>query len=273
VRVKIATPPWKTFLAGVYSIGLAVTASPADAQTFLLDPVDETTFTLQLEKPFFPSSDGLAFYSSILEPDVVLSLSSGKTLQIGVPLAIAGADFADGTSLYLGNLRASLVFGEPGHLSGFLGLTFPTASNISGPDLAVLVGALPWLNELEKWGEDGLSVRGAWIPSRPLDSGGRLGLRLGGAAVTPNDFENLYVYARIAGWGQFPVGSAALRADLGTSYNVTSDDGFGQQFTAYLDLGVELPESSRQPMIFLRLPLDGEARQVLDFSLGWRMRF
>jgi hypothetical protein len=111
--------------------------------------------------------------SSILEADVILPVGSRKSLQIGVPLAMAGADALDGTSLYLGSLRFSLLFG----------------------------------------------------------------------------------------------------ADLGTSYAVNDDDGFGEQFTAYLTLGAALSEASGHPGLFVRIPLDGDARSVLDLSIGLSAQF
>lgn len=262
-----------TIRVGVLSFVLALLSSEVEGQTFPLEPVDRTTFALQWEKPFFPNAGGLAGWSSNLEGDILFSLSSGRSIQVGVPLAFAGADVVDGTSFYLGNLRASLLFGDADDLSGFVGVTVPTASNIGGPDLAAIVGGLPWLDEIEKWSDDAISLRGAWIPSRALDGGGLLGLRLGGAAVTPNEFDNLLVFARVAGWGRFPVGTAEVRADLTTSYYVNGDDGFGEQFVAYLNLGAALPESSGHPGLFIRIPLDGDARDALDLSIGLSARF
>lgn len=268
MKYPIGTPAiWLGLLAAFLS-----TASGVNAQSFVPAPVGDPGFVLQIEKPFLPF-DGLHFYSSNIEADVLLPLSSGRSVAIGVPLAVAGTDGANGPSFYLGNLRASLLFGAPSDLSGFLGLTLPTASNIGGPDLAVVVGAFPWLNELEKWSDDAVSFRGAWIPSRALEDGGRVGLRLGGAAIMPTDFENLFVYARVAGWGSVPAGSTELRADLNVSYDVTGDDGFGQQFTSYLDLGVALQRTPEGSTLFLRVPLDGDARDALDLSVGWRLQF
>jgi len=63
------------------------------------------------------------------------------------------------------------------------------------------------------------------------------------------------------------------RADLGTSYSITDDDGFGRQFTSYLTLGAGLPEASGQPGLFIRVPLERDARQVLDLSIGLSARF
>jgi hypothetical protein len=252
---------------------MAMSVSPAQAQVFLPEPVSEPALAIQLEKPFIPDLEGLAFYSSVIEADVLFPVGAGYTLQIGVPLGIAGADELDGTSLYLGNPRISLLFGSPAELHGFVGFTLPASSNVSGPDLALLLLALPWLNEIEKWDEDTFSARGAWIPTRALDGGGQVGMRVGGAAVAPTDFENLHVYTRIAGWARIPVGRVEVRADLDTSYNVTSDDGFGQQFTSYLTLGAGLTQSSGRPLVFLRLPLDGDAREVLDLSVGMAVLF
>lgn len=261
-----------TVPAGGLAFALCFLSSDVAAQTFPLEPASQTTYALQWEKPFLPSSDGLAGWSTNIEGDILFSLPSGRSIQLGVPLAVAGAEAVNGTSFYLGNLRASLLFGDVDNLSGFVGVTIPTASNIGGPDLAVLVGALPWLDEMEKWNGDVISIRGAWTPSRALDGGGRLGVRLGGAAVTPNEFENLWVYVRAAGWGSLPVGTAKLRADLATSYYV-SDDGFGRQFTAYLNLGATLSEASGHPGLFIRVPLDRDARDVLDLSVGLSARF
>jgi hypothetical protein len=195
---------------GVLLLGSVLAALPAEAQTFLPEPMDRAGLAFQLEKPFLPGSDGLDFYSSNLEVDAIVQLASGRSVQIGLPLSIAGADGLDGTSFFVGNLRASLLLGEPGELTGFVGVTIPTASNIAGPDLAVVVLALPWLHLPEKWGDDVFSVRGAWIPSQPLESGGRIGLRLGGAALVPDGFDNLHVFARAAGWGRLPVGGSGV---------------------------------------------------------------
>jgi hypothetical protein len=251
---------------------LTVPPSPVLGQTFLPDPVEQVAFALQLEKPFLAGATGLAAFSSILEADALLPVGFAS-LQIGLPVAFAGADFVDGTSVYMGNVRASLLFGAPDALTSFIGVTLPTASNISGPDLALLVGVLPWLGELEKWVDDNITVSGAILPSWRLSDAGRIGLRLGGAAFVATGFENLNVDARVAGWVRVPTATAALRAEVATSYMVTSDDGFGDQFTAYLDLGVSLTGVSAQPGLFLRVPLDGDGRQVHDLSLGVSVRF
>lgn len=247
----------------------ALAASPASGQTFLPDPVEQPVFGIELEKPFLPDADALDSYSSILESDLVVPWRPGVSLQIGLPLALAGADFVDGTSVYVGNLRASLLFGEAGALRSFVGISLPTASNISGPDLAVLVAAVPSLDTPETWIEDGFSVSGAVLPSTMWSGGGKLGFRFGGAALVPTDLENLFVFVRPAAWARFPLERAELRVDLTTSYDLTGDDGFGQQFSAYVGLGAQLSDVSGRPGLFIRLPLDADAREVLDLSIGF----
>src|SRR5690606_14837157 len=121
------------------ALALVLAPSPAAAQTFVPDPVERTRLAVQLEKPFLPEADGLAAYSSILETDVIFPVGGGgrRSLQIGVPLAFAGADGLDGPSVYMGSLRASLLFGTPDDLDGHVGITLPTASSLRDPDLAV----------------------------------------------------------------------------------------------------------------------------------------
>jgi hypothetical protein len=58
-----------------------------------------------------------------------------------------------------------------------------------------------------------------------------------------------------------------------TTYAVNSDDGFGEQFTAYLAVGVQLAGSSDGPTLFLRVPMDGDANDVLDLSAGVSVLF
>jgi hypothetical protein len=261
----------RTWVSGSLLLLLALAASPADGQTFLPDPVDRPAFAIHLEKPFLPDVLDIAPFSSILEADALFPLGS-TTLQVGLPTAFAGSGLVDGTSVYVGNVRASLLFGGAGALSGFVGITLPTASNVAGPDFAVLVGALPWRGEREKWVDDSYAVTGAFQPWWPV-SQGRLGLRFGGAAFVPTDFDQLNVDARVAGWANVRAGSAALKADLATSYMVTSDDGFGSQFSAYLDLGAALVETPARPGLFLRIPLDGESRDLHDLSMGVEVGF
>jgi hypothetical protein len=245
----------------------------AGQTTFPLDPVDRFEVALQLEKPLLPDVLGSAWFSSILEADALFPLGPTTTLRIGLPVAFARADIVDGTSVYAGNLRASFLFGEPGSLSSTFGVTLPTASNLTGPELAILVGGLPWLGDRDKWLEETFSVGGAVLPSRQVGSGGEVGLRLGGEAMVPTDFDNLWLDARAAGWGRVPVGRAELEADLTFSYLITSDDGFGRQSTAYLDLGASLTEEPGRPGVFFRIPLDGDSRDVLDLSIGVSARF
>ena len=257
---------------GSAAISLTFPGSPVLGQTFNPDPVEQVGVAIQLEKPLLDDALVLAGYSSILEADALIPLGSAS-LQIGLPVAFAGADFVDGTSVYVGNARASLLFGAPGALTSFIGITLPTASNISGPDLAVLVGALPWLGEPEKWVEDNFTVGGGVLPARRFANGGQVGLRLGGVAFVRTGFENLNIDARAAGWAHIAAGAAELRADVATSYMITSDDGFGDQFTAYLDLGASFAAVVGQPGLFIRIPLDGDGRRVHDLSIGMSFGF
>jgi hypothetical protein len=249
-------------------LGLAFAPWPAAAQTILPTTAEDLTFRLQVEKPFLAGEEGIAPLSSILDTDVIFRWSSNIFLQIGVPLAVGQQDFESGTSFYVGSIRGNFLFGEPGVLRAFLGLTLPTATNLAGPDLALLVMALPRLDEEEAWAKDVISARGAWVPSWALSETTRFGFRAGGAIAIPTDFDNWWIYARPAGWLRSRVGGAELRADVLGSYLANGQGSFAELSTAYLDVGAALPDFFGHPGVFVRIPLDADARDAIDFSAG-----
>lgn len=260
-------------LAGLL-VAVAASTSPMQAQLFLPGAADETTWQLQLEKPFFEDGGSLKFFTSVLDLDVMTPLGDGPTLVLGVPLAVGGADDPVGNGVYLGNLRATVVFGEPGAESSFLGVTLPTATDGGDGSLVAFIAGLAGdLDRPEDWLDEVVGVRGGVTPSWDRGEGRRIGIRVAGAAVAPDNFDDLNVYLRPGVWGSLRSGDLDFRGDLSTSYFLNSDDGFGQQFTAYLDLGVDLLETSGRPGFYLRVPLDGDTRELLNLSLGGRVRF
>jgi hypothetical protein len=263
---------WEKALPLVLMLVLAT--PPAAAQTVLPTTEDDWFVRLQVEKPFLADDDDFAPISSILDTDVVVRWSSNVFLQVGIPLAIAQRDFVDGTSAYIGNLRGNFLFGEPGELRAFLGVTIPTASNISGPDLALEILGLPLLDEEEAWAPDVFSFRGGFVPAWQLSEGVTVGMRLGGALAIPTDFETLWLYARPTAWGRVSTGTVELRADLATSYFANSEGAsLDEKSVAYLDLRAAVAEAPGRPELFVRLPLDGQARAALDFAVGLAVRF
>lgn len=252
---------------------ICIVPASADAQAYLRLPARERAVSLGFEVPLFRTPNDFSFYTSIVETDVLLGLGGRKTLQVGLPWAVAGATIVNGTSVYAGNLRATVLFGTSEKIDGFVGVTVPTGSNLVGPQLAQAVGGLLWSNQAEKWSDDVFSVRGSWLPSKTVGDDRELGLGVGGAAVTENNLERLALFARLDGWLRFPVGRTHLRLDLSTSFDVTGDDGFGQQLRGYVGLAVEWPGGPRQPFGFIRIPLDSGVRQELLASAGWAVLF
>ena len=267
IRSGRRSPLW-TVILGSAVMAFGLDRLPASAQSIISTPPDDVTLGLEWKKPFFPGEGGPASWSSTLETDLLFRWSPNIFVKAFVPLAFAGADFVDGTSFYVGNVGATFIFGPPGAPSAFLGLTIPSATNVAGPDLAVLVGALPTEDEPELWAEDVLSVRGGIIPTLQLSERARVGVRVGASLVAPDDIGDLWIYARGAPWVSAIVGAAELRGDLVTSYFVNSEEGFAEQFRMYLDARASLSDVPGRPGVFFRLPLDEEGQDAVDFSAG-----
>jgi hypothetical protein len=254
-------------------MAFAWVSRPAAAQSLVSTATEDVTLGLQLKNPRLPMDDAPSRWSSSLETDLLFRWGANTFVQATVPLAFASADFVDGTSFYVGAIGATFIFGPPGSPSSFLGFTLPTATNIAGPDLAILIGVLPNEEEPELWAEDIMSVRGGIMPALQLSERARVGLRIGGALVAPNDVDNLWIYGRGAVWGSAMVGAAELRGDLVTSYFINDDEGaFAERFRMYLDVRAALPEAPGGVGVFFRLPIDTEARDALDFSIGLSAR-
>jgi hypothetical protein len=267
-------PPWVLrpliLSSMVLSGGLA--AEPAAGQSLVATTTEDVTLGIQLKNPSLGGTANPRSWSSSLETDLLFRWGASVYVQGWLPLAFAGAEFVDGTSAYLGNMGATFIFGPPGAPSSFLGFTLPTATNIGGPNLAVLVGLLPNEDEPELWAEDVMSARGGIMPSVQLSPQAVVGVRVGGSLVVPTDFEDVWVYGRGALWGSTAAGPAELRADLVTSYLINGDDAFADKFRMYLDARAGLPDVPASPGILFRLPLDEEARQALDFTVGLTAR-
>jgi hypothetical protein len=253
-------------------MALGLAGGPAFAQTVGPTTSDDVTLGFQLEKPFFPNDGDLGSWSSSLETDLLFRWSGSSFVQAFLPVAFAGAENVDGTSLYLGGIGASFVFGPPGAPGAFLGFTLPTAGNIAGPDLAVLVGVLPNQDEPELWAEDVMSVRAGLLPSWQLSESTRVGLRVGGALLAPTELDDLFAHGRGGVWGSATAGAAELRADLVSSLFINSGDEFAERFSAYLDARATLPNTPGRPGVVVHLPLDTESRDVLDLSIGFAAR-
>jgi hypothetical protein len=263
---------FRLVIIGCAALAIGGGRAPVAAQSLVFTTIDDATLGLQLKNPSLPLDDAPSRWSSTLETDLLFRWGANVFVQATLPMAFAGADFVDGTSFYVGALGATFIFGPPGSPSSFLGITLPTASNLAGPDLAVLIAVLPNEDEPELWAEDIMSVRGGITPFVQLSEEARVGLRVGGALLAPDDLGDLWLYGRGAVWGSTRLSDAELRGDLVTSYFINSSEGFAEQLRMYLDARAGLPEAPGRPAVFLRLPVDGEARDALDFSVGLSAR-
>ncbi len=262
------SPTLRIVLAATF----ALAPSSVAAQVFDPDPVDHTTLWVQVEKPFMEGAADLAVYTSIIEADVVVPLRPGLSLQIGLPLAVAG-NSGSGASQQHGNLRLNVLFGEPNEPRGRLGLVLPTGSSPRDESLPLVLGFFTWLNEPEKWIDELLALRGELIRSTQLDDGARLGIRVGGAAITPTEFNDVTFFGRFAGWAHFDTDGARFRVDLETNRRVTTDPGFSEGWASYLALGASLAEVMGRPGLFVRVPLGDLTRDAHGFSVGLTARF
>lgn len=265
MRSHVPTP---SAFASALTVGMSLALSlPASAQFYPPAPAspERTEVRLRVERPLIEGAD-FGFLSSVWDVDVAFPVSERLGLVVGVPVALGTGEDLD-PSVVLGNLRATLVFGTPDRPRGFLGLAIPTATGITDEDYAFLLGSLPRLDRPGEWVDEFITLRGGLIRERDVGEG-KLGLRVEGAINALTEFDDGLFWLRSGVWGQARAGAASLRAELSGGWILNQDDGFGRNSFFYFDAGADFDDVPGRPGLFVRVPLDENARRLVNASFG-----
>lgn len=252
--------------------GLLVPAG-LEAQTGLYADAATPAVQIEVAKAFF-EGDAFGFASSVLDATVLVPMRAGSTLFARWGVSYATAD-ALPSSTTTSNLRLGMIFGEPGVTSGELHVDLPIASEYGDDDYATGFAIFTDYERFERFLADAWSVGGSVAPQRELPSGAIVGGRLGATLLMPTeDGPDSELFVLPGAFATLPAGSARIGAELSASV-IMSEEGlsFAQRSIFLGTLSVALPNASAAPELYLRLPLDDDLGEVIDFVLGVRVRF
>lgn len=254
----------------IAGLAFLVTVGGARAQAGRYPEVEAPAVQIEFAKPFF-EGEGIGFATSVLEATLLAPLG-GNTLFAAWGVSYGTIDGAS-SSTTTSNLRVGAAFGEAGATRGELHVDLPVASEHGDDDFATGFGIVTDYERLERFVPDAWAIGGSIAPHRSLTSGAVIGGRLGATLMIPTedgpDSELLLLPAAFA---TLPAGTARIGAELSASI-IASEEGLslGERSILQTTLWVGLPSASLAPDFYLRIPLDDDLGEILDFVLGVRV--
>ncbi len=252
------------------AVGLGV-ALPVGAQVRAPVLGEGARVTLDLAKPYLEGSDKLGFTTSVLTANVTVPVQ-GRVWLFG-SLGLAHATLPDyPSSQTTSNPRIGLLMGDADGTRGELSVTLPLSHEFGEDDYATFVALFADLEHVENYTPDLTTLNALVLPVRTLDSGARIGARIGASLGLSEG--NTDVLARYAGFGSTRAGDAELEVELSGIATVSSGEGsLSDRTLHHVTLAAGLPDTRTRPKLYLRLPLDHDASDVLSAVVGLRVSF
>ncbi len=248
--------------------------SPAQGQA--LQPWSELAprgVSLAVLRPAFDGG-GTSALTTINEIGVRWAL--GSVVLVGeLPFVNAKADGASSGALLIGNPFLGVASPPTSSFIGELGVRVPVASaSTAERQLAQFVGFIGDFMDLEAYGEDLLTIRGTagYRYRSPSHFGMRVAVRptfVAPVGSGSGDSELFLDYGIQGGY-------ETKRASVGMVFNgralVTEPGGsIGERTVHELGLGGSMTFGRVRPGVIVRLPLDRDLTQALNYSVGVRL--
>lgn len=261
VRRSFATALAILFLVGVFP------PNDSAAQTTLLRPSDELRFWAEIAGADLA---GASFDALEATATAAVPLRPGMTLVTGLSLVGAQAEGLS-SSVVISNVYASLQLGAEGTF-GTITLTLPTTGHITNQAYAADAGLLLDLKHPERFTPRTIGIEVSVTPRWQFGRDTEAGARLGVASVAPSAFRREF-YGRFAGFATVDAGPVRLTGELsGATFLGGEVDGFGERTVSHTTVLARVESSPLAPGVWIRLPLDDDARGATHVVVGVRVR-
>jgi hypothetical protein len=199
----------------------------------------------------------------------------GKIVLVAeAPFVNAKLDGAPSGALLIGNPFLGLATRASSRFIGEFGVRPPIAS-ISSPErfLAATVGVLGDFADFEAYGEDLLTIRATagYHFLSPQHYGLRMAVRPALVAPTSGGDTELFLDYGIQG------GYETERASVGMVFSgrgiLTESGSIGERTVHELGLGATMTFGRLRPGALIRLPLDADLSDALNYSIGLRLEY
>ena len=201
--------------------------------------------------------------------------SVGKIVLVAeAPFVYAKADGAPSGALLIGNPFLGVATRASSRFIGEFGVRPPIASVSTLEDaLAAFVGVIGDFADFEAYGEDLLTVRATagYHFLSPQHYGLRLAARPALVAPTSGGDAELFLDYGIQG------GYETERASVGMVFSgraiLTESGSIGERTVHELGLGATMTAGRLRPGALIRVPLDADLSDALNYSIGLRLEY
>ena len=257
---------------------LPAAAAHAAAQSPFIPVEPGPTVGVELIRPSYSSrfDDAVGGLTGQIHLSTVLPISSGVRFVAEVPLAHFDPAFDgyDGATSKLGNPYVGIRFGDPARLGGRFGVRLPLATAENGDDAAPLeLGGFGDYDRIEAFMPRVLTVGVAGQMGRAAVSGLVGRVVLGGdmmLSTEGGDPELFAAYGVQTGYERN--GTAAIVSVTGRALVTEGELSLAERTIHQITLSGAHRFGSLQPAIWLRIPVDGDLSELIDYAIGFSMR-
>ncbi len=254
------------------ALGLLLVASAtAVAQSPWLGSDRTARVALELYRPGFDQQAEFRSLSSVLFVSGRLRASERVAVIGELPVAFGGLRLAD-ASAQVGNPYVGLELGRPNQPVWLeLGGRVPLVG--SDPNSAVIVGTFADVDRFSSFLAEGAALSGALNVGARAASGLGFRVRAGPELLIPTrsgpDSETLVYYGAEISHVRGPL---ELSAHAGGLWIATESGNFGERSMHQAGAGFSYALGSVRPGLTLRLPLDKDLTEMLDYVVGFTLQ-
>lgn len=255
----------------------AATAAHVAAQSPFIPVEPGPSVGVELIRPAYSSrfDEGVGGLTGQIHLSTVLPISSGVRFVAEIPLAHFDPAFEgyDGATSKIGNPYVGIRFGDAARLGGRFGVRLPLATADDGGDAAPLeLAVFGDYDRIEAFMSRVLAVGLAGQMGRTAASGlvGRVVLGADMMVSTEGGDPELFA-AYGAQTGYERNGTAAIVSFTGRAI-VTEDLSLAERTIHQITLSGAHRFGSLQPTLWLRIPVDGDLSELIDYAVGFSMR-
>lgn len=255
-------------LAVIFSTGIASTSL---GQSLWTDKSGDHSISVEFVKPTFAGNDRADFLTSITYLSGRFSIGRNTVGEIELPFARYGStsEYADGAETAVGNPYIGAQI-NGGKVVSRIGVRLPTASTNDGS--ALYVGVLTDYDRFEAFLPDVLTVAGSFTGPTRVSSQFTLSFGAGPiVAIFTEDTggDNAEVFAQYFLLAELEGKRVAVKAGLTGRALVTEGDlSFSERSVHQFGVGASLITGTFRPGLHMRLPLDKDLSESIDFVAG-----
>lgn len=257
---------------------LAATAAHAAAQSPFIPVEPGTSVGIELIRPGYSTQfdEAVGGLTGQVHLSTVLPISSGVGFVAEVPLAHFDPAFDgyDGTTSKVGNPYLGVRFGDASRLGGRFGVRLPLATAEDGDDAAPLeLGGFADYDRIEAFMPRVLTVGLAGQMGRTAVSGLMGRMVLGGDMLVSTEGGDPELFAAYgAQTGYERNGTAAIVSFTGRAIVTEGDLSLAERTIHQITVSGAHRFGSVMPTVWVRIPVDGDLSELIDYALGFRMR-